>query len=174
MSQQSYNSDSNLPINAGCGCLVILIVLLSTIGILILPELLTSNTKAKQTEAKQYIRAIDKAQQVQFAKKGSFSNSVEALNLGIKTETKNYKYSISTTKQATFSYGVSQESKLKSYIGAVFVLPAKKVDTKAAKDKITTASILCEADSPGTLKPAEPIYQSGKVACAKGTKDLKI
>ena len=40
---------------------------------------------------------------------------------------------------------------------------------KAAKEKITTTSILCEADFPGTIKPAEPTYEKGKIACGKGT-----
>jgi hypothetical protein len=28
---------------------------------------------------------------------------------------------------------------------------------------------LCQADDTGTIKPAEPTYQNGKIACGKGT-----
>ncbi len=51
----------------------------------------------------------------------------------------------------------------------MFVVPAKEVDANAAKDEITTSSILCEADDRGTIEPAEPIYQNGKLICGKGT-----
>ena len=55
------------------------------------------------------------------------------------------------------------------YVGGVFLVPVKKVESKAAKEEIPTTSILCEADSPGTIKPAEPTYENAKIACGKGT-----
>ncbi|MEG3900001.1 type IV pilin-like G/H family protein, partial [Microcoleus sp. SVA1_B6] len=69
------------------------------------------------------------------------------------------------------NYGVSKQE-LKSCIGGVFVVPGKEVDAKAAKNKMTTASILCQADSAGTSKPAEPTYENGKIACGKGTTEV--
>jgi len=170
MSQQNSKSGSNSPIATGCGCLVLWISLWSlTYYAFELPSFLNQANKAKQSEGKQYISSMNKAQQAYFAEKSSFSNSVEALGLGIKTETTNYKYSTRATKQAAFNYGVSKQPNLKSYIGGVFIVPDKEVDAKATKDNMTTASILCEADSPGTIKPAEPTYQNGKIACGKGT-----
>lgn len=135
-------------------------------------EFIRKSYSAKQAEGKQYVSSINKGQQAYFAEKGSFANSVEALGLGLKSETTNYKYSTSATKQAAFSYGVSKLPQLKNFIGGVFVVPAKQVDTKAAKDKMTTVSTLCKADSDVTTKPAEPTYQSGKIACVQGTTEV--
>ncbi|MCZ0903337.1 type IV pilin-like G/H family protein, partial [Microcoleus sp. HI-ES] len=92
-----------------------------------------------------------------------------ALGLGIKTETTHFKYSIRATKKAALNYGVAKEKELKSYVGGVFLVPAKNFEPNAVKEERTTTSILCEADFPGTIKPAEPTYENGKIACGQGT-----
>lgn len=155
----------------GCGCLL----LITGIGVMngiALPFYLNSTNRSKQSEAKQYVSSMNKAQQAYFAEKSVFPSSVKALGIGIKTETENYKYSLLTTKKATFNYGVSKQKDLKSFVGGVFVIPATKVDSNSSKNKLATTSILCQADSPGTIKPAEPTNQNGKIACATGTIEL--
>jgi type IV pilus assembly protein PilA len=91
------------------------------------------------------------------------------LGIGIKTETRNFNYSIRATKKAAFNYAVAKGKNLKSYVGGVFVVPAKNFEPNAAKEEITTTSILCVSDFPGSIKPAEPTYENGKSACGKGT-----
>ncbi|MEG4963174.1 MULTISPECIES: type IV pilin-like G/H family protein [unclassified Microcoleus] len=167
MSQQDYKSASI--VYNGCGCLVLLIFI-GMISAIFYSFVMDSRPhKARASEAKQYLNSMNRAQQAYFAEKNAFATSVEALGLGIKTVTPNFKYSVRATKKAAFHYGVSQEKDLKSYVGGVFVVPAKNFAPNAAQDEITTTSILCEADSPGTIKPAEPIYENGKIACGKGT-----
>ncbi|MEG3933631.1 type IV pilin-like G/H family protein [Microcoleus sp. T3_B1] len=130
---------------------------------------LSQRNKAKESEAKMYVGSMNRAQQALLIEKSAFATSVNALGLGIKTETTNYKYSVRATKQTAFNYGVSKQPQLKSYVGGVFLVPVKKVEPNAAKDGITTISIFCQADSPGTIKPAEPTYQNGESLCGKGT-----
>ena len=130
---------------------------------------LSQRNRAQESEAKMYVGFMNRAQQALFIEKNAFATSVNALGLGLKTETTNFKYSIRATKKAAFNYGVAKEKSLKSYIGGVFVVPAKNFDPNAAKEEITTTSLLCEADFPGTIKPAEPTYENGKIACGKGT-----
>ncbi|AFZ08264.1 hypothetical protein Osc7112_3927 [Oscillatoria nigro-viridis PCC 7112] len=156
----------------GCGCLL----LITGIGVLngiALPFYLNNTNRSQQSEAQQYVSSMNKAQQAYFAKKRLFSSSVNALELGIKTETTNYKYSVRATKQTAFNYGVSKQPQLKSSVGGVFLVPVKKIEPNAAKEGIiTTISIFCQADSPGTIKPAEPTYENGKIACGKGTRQV--
>ncbi|MEG4857898.1 type IV pilin-like G/H family protein [Microcoleus sp. K1-B6] len=166
MSQQDSKSASILP--NGCGCLLLLMGI-GVIGAIALPSYLNKVWNIKQSEAREYVSSINKSQQAYFAEKSIFSTSVKALGIGIKTETENYKYSLLTTKKATFNYGVSKQKDLKSFVGGVFAIPATKVDSKASKNEITTRYILCRADSPGTIKPAEPTYQNGGIVCGKGT-----
>ncbi|MEG4204683.1 type IV pilin-like G/H family protein [Microcoleus sp. Pol7_A1] len=127
----------------------------------------------KQLGAYESVSSINQCQQAYFAEKSLFRNSVKALGIGIKTETKTYQYSLLTTKTATFNYGVSKQKDLRSFVGGVFVIPATKVESNASKNKITTTSILCIANSAGTIKPPQPTNQNGKIACATGTIELK-
>ena len=168
MSQEDSQSNSTLP--RGCGCLLLLMCI-GFMGAIALPSVLSMASKAKQSEGKQYVSSLNKGQQAYYAEKNAFSTSMEALGLGLKTETTNYKYSLRVTKQAAFNYGVSKQKKAKSYVGGVLIVP---VDPNAPKNAMITSSIsiLCEADAPGTIKPAEPIYQNSEVICGKGTTDL--
>jgi len=124
-----------------------------------------SSSKAKQSESKQYVGSMNRAQQATYAEDGAFSNSINALNLGIKTQTTNYNYSTISTKNAAFSYGVARSNNLTSYIGAVFLVPV----SQAANKEKTTVSLLCAANSPGKTQPPDPILQNGNPVCAAGT-----
>jgi type IV pilus assembly protein PilA len=198
MSQES--SQSNSPLPKGCGCsLLVLVGLISAIVLLVQPLFLTfgikdkqvdiylpsflsifltNANKAMQSEAKQYVSSMNRAQQAYYAENSAFSSYIPAW-LGIKTETNNYKYSTRATQTAAFNYGVAKKPELKSYVGAVFLVPAYP---NAAKNEMMTTSILCEttekrplfrvkkADEPD--EPAEPIYQNGEVICGKGTTEV--
>ncbi|MEG4810834.1 type IV pilin-like G/H family protein [Microcoleus sp. F8-D3] len=154
----------------GCGCLLLLMGI-GVMGAIALPSFLGASNRGKDktVEAKQYVGSMNRAQQAYFAEKNAFGTSVDALGLGIKTETTNYKYSLRATKKAAFNYGVSKKKNLKSYVGGVFLVPAKNFEPNAAQEEKTTTSILCGADWPGTIKPAEPTYKNGKIACGTGT-----
>jgi type IV pilus assembly protein PilA len=162
------------------GCLS----LVSLIGSNILVEILWSPTSwlvnVKQAEGKQYVGSMNKGQQAYFAENNAFATSIDALGLGIKTETNNYKYSIRVTKIAAFSYAVAKNQRLKSYFSGVFIVPAQELDRKADqyRDEVRTVSILCEPEKrpffrfKPTDEPGEPIYQNGKVICGKGTTEV--
>jgi type IV pilus assembly protein PilA len=206
MRQQKYKSDSIL-VN-GCeslllmfsGCLfLILIGIIGTIALLSIPPLffsfvikdkqveifvpsfLTSASKAKQSDAKQYVGSMNRAQQAKFAENDAWATSVDALGLGIKTETNNYKYSLRVTQTASFNYVVAKNKTLKDYVGGVFLVPAKKLDSNARRDEMMTVTILCETEKRPFFRvkltdksdePAEPIYQNGEVICGKGTTEV--
>ena len=171
MTKYQESSISNSADN-GCGCLLLLMGIV-VIGAIALPSFLVSRgggcIPPKTGEARQYVSLVNRAQEALFIEKSAFATSVDALGLGLKTETTNFKYSIRATKKAAFNYAVAKEKSLQSYVGGVFLVPAKNFESKAAKEKITTTSILCEADFPGTIKPGEPTYENGKIACGKGT-----
>jgi type II secretory pathway pseudopilin PulG len=152
----------------GCGCLLLLMVI-GVIGAIALPSFLNTTNTPMISEAKSYVGSMNKAQQAHFAEKNAFATSVNALGIGINTETTSYKYSVRATKKAAFNYALGKENPLKSYVAGVFLVPAKNFEPNAAKEEITTTSILCKADFPGTIKPAEPTYEKGKIACGKGT-----
>ena len=153
------------------GCLAILMVMGVFFSVAV-PSFLAKVRNRKQAEAREYVSSINKGQQAYLAEKNVFSTSVKALGIGIKTETENYKYSLTIKKKATLNYGISTQKDIKSFVGGVFIIPATKIESNASKNKTTTTSLLCKADSAGTIKPPEPTNQNGKIACATGTIEL--
>jgi hypothetical protein len=117
----------------------------------------SQTTKAKESEGKQYVISMNKAQQAYYSENTGFTSSVANLALGIKSENPNYKYSISTGDKAVFNYGVSQQSNLKSFVGGVFLVGNK------------TQTILCQTKAASKTKPANPTNQNGTLACGANT-----
>ncbi|WP_341737310.1 type IV pilin-like G/H family protein [Microcoleus sp. CAWBG640] len=145
---------------------IILSVIVAAIAI---PDVAScGGNKAKHSEAKQYVASINKGQQFYYAENNTFSNSISPLGLGLKNQTTYYNYSAIATKNAAFSYGVARSDNLLSYVGAVFLVPV----SQAAKNKMTTVSIICAVNSPGNTKPANPILLKAVPVCASGTELL--
>jgi hypothetical protein len=113
--------------------------------------------KPQESAAKQYVAAMNKAQQSYYANNTGFTSSVSNLGLGIKPDTANYKYSISTDNKVVFNYAVSNKANLKSFVGGVFLV-ANKPQT-----------ILCLNAAPGKIKPPNPTNTKGVLKCAAGT-----
>lgn len=67
--------------------------------------------KVRQSEAKQSIGAINRGQQAYFFEKKTFANSIDNLELGIKTETENYSYSIKVNENNSINYAIAKHSK---------------------------------------------------------------
>jgi type IV pilus assembly protein PilA len=169
MTKSSESSISNSTYK-NCGCLLFL-RLFGVIGARTLPSFLNASNKpmisgAKHSEAKQYVGSMNRAQQALFIEKSAFATSVDALGIGIKTETTNYKYSVRATKQTAFNYGLPKKPDLKSYVGGAFVI---RVKSNKGEDEMRTQSILCSADTPGTIPPLPPRLQNSKLVCATGT-----
>lgn len=126
-------------------------------------------TQAKQSEAKQYVGSMNRAQQAYQLEFNKFARSIPDLQLGIKTQTKNYTYSLQAiSKTAVVHYGLSKSSNLKSYVGGVFLISASQ------PKEMSTHAILCETLQPTTQRPAVPIVKQGTPTCGPGTKPLSL
>ena len=119
-------------------------------------------SEAEEREGRVYVSSMNRAQQAYYAEKGDFTNSVPNLGLGIRSETANYKYSISRENKAVFHYGVSKQGKLKSFVGGVFLIGD-------ATTEITTVRILCQTTAASTAKPANPTNKNGTLSCGANT-----
>jgi type II secretory pathway pseudopilin PulG len=149
---------------------VVSIIIITILSAIVLPDMARCKPyKAMQSEAKQYVSSINKGQQAKYAENGAFSNSITALALGIKTQTPNYNYSAIATKDTAFSYGVGRSNNLRSYVGAVFLVPV----SPAAKNVKTTTAILCETNTFNrNIQPPNPILENDVPVCAAGTSEV--
>ncbi|HLO47250.1 MAG TPA: type IV pilin-like G/H family protein [Kamptonema sp.] len=123
--------------------------------------------QGRESEGRQYINAMNRAQQAFYAENEKFTTVIDELGLGIKTETENYSYQIVPQSGSILSVMMTAKAKspeLKSYTGAVFVI---KVD-----DEVTTVSIICGTDKPSTTPPAMPIAPQNaedEIKCPAGS-----
>ncbi|MEQ9360039.1 MAG: type IV pilin-like G/H family protein [Coleofasciculus chthonoplastes F2-STO-03] len=166
--RQSINRSSDTKSGYGCGCLAWLGLI--AIGLIFLmPGLFWAfggSSKAKQSEARQYISSMNRAQQAYFLEESNFTNNIGELGLGISTETTNYTYSSYATLLSSINYSVSRQSDLNSYVGGVFL------GSVEATGELTTLAILCETKDKGTNRPPAPIVEEGRLQCAPGTESV--
>jgi serine/threonine protein kinase len=151
------------------------VVLFCAIAIAIAGDFLSGMVRnGKQAEGRQNVGAMNRAQEAYFLDNNEFSASIQELDIGMKTQTQNYQYSIRATPLAVFNYATPREKHIKGHVGAVFLTSADK-----SKGEIVTVQLMCETNSPSWLqnwfniqRPAEPIVRGNVVECPPNTKSL--
>jgi len=152
-----------------------------------------------ELEAKTYLRAMNRAQTFYYMKYKKFSNSLEKLELGIKTETDNYTYYTypytvnnlppeTLTEKQIFDWmlkdEINQDSISSSSNQIVVNYAISRQENLRSyvgfvsngihreRTRVELSAILCQANNPGTIYPSIPTYQTGHLACATGTSSV--
>jgi type IV pilus assembly protein PilA len=167
--------------------LLVVIIIIGILAAIALPSLLSQVNKGKQAEAKQNVGSMNRSQQAYFLENDQFATSVSGIGIGIKTQTVNYYYTV-TTKGATdakqpeaannvgaanqTNVGVAKKSiTLKSYIGQNFTTIGDKTTSE-----VLTLGFLCETLDVGpgasTKSLNENVAKSDSTGCGAGYKDL--
>lgn len=137
--------------------------------------------RARQSEAKQYIGAINRSEQAFFLENDRFTNNLNELGVGIKPETDNYRYQVFLLRglpvsrpefaTAVWSIATPKKPNLKSYSGVVWAGNASN------GSDVLTSTILCESEQPTANMPARPTFRLGQDqlqgSCPKGFSPLK-
>ena len=121
--------------------LLVVIIIIGILSAIALPSFLNQANKAKQSEAKTYIGSINKGQQAYYTENTEFSSTIDALGVGIQTQTANYTYEVTAGSDALAEGDAIASGVLNSYDGVVYL-----VQTGGAS---TSRTILCETNSPG-------------------------
>jgi type IV pilus assembly protein PilA len=128
--------------------LLVVIIIIGILSAIALPSFLNQATKARQSEAKNYVGSMNRAQQAYYLENNnSFTTSVVTLALGIKTQTDNFLYEIgsaSTTGSIVTNKGQAVKKALKSYAGITYTTTQT---VNGVSDAITLA-VLCESTLP--------------------------
>ena len=124
-----------------------ILLILSAIA---LPSFFNQANKAKQSEAKQYVGSMNRAQQAFFTEKTSFASKIDDLGIGIKSETENYQYNISKLLNNSVVVAVAQpkQSGIKGYVGIVFAS-----NTNMKLPEVTTTTLFCEQSQASNSLP---------------------
>jgi len=130
---------------------------------------------ARNSEGKTYVGTMNRAQQAFWIEKSAFAKSIPALDMGIKEETINFKYEIQSLPLVSYQYAIPKNDKVKSFVGAVFVVvPENSPKANPETKEITTVRILCESQGTGLQeKLSKPSFQNGEPTCPEGTLLIK-
>jgi type IV pilus assembly protein PilA len=149
--------------------LLVVVIIIGILAAIALPSLLSQTNKAKQAEARQNIGAVNRAQQAFFLEANGFTSDIQALGVGIKTQTTNFTYSITdSNKDLAQGKATGTTSALKSYVGAVGTLTS---GTTGSTESLTQA-ILCESNNPGAAPVNISKAEIDTNSCPTGWKNL--
>nr|WP_256387437.1 type IV pilin-like G/H family protein [Chroococcidiopsis sp. TS-821] len=131
-----------------------------------MPSFLSQGTKARQSEAKTNVGAMNRAQQTYYFENQTFvedtggTNAIEKLGIGIENSA-NYLYSataITNIQRGVANKAQANNAELKGYAGGVFTASE------------LTQAILCEADNKGVGIVASPTDANN---CGSGSSKIR-
>ncbi|PLZ87019.1 type IV pilin-like G/H family protein [Fischerella thermalis] len=137
--------------------LLVVVIIIGVLAAIALPSLLGQVNKAKQSEARNYVGTVNRSQQAYFLEYQKFATNLSELQVGIKTQSENYKYEIAGggTSDAQFK-GIAIKNALKSYYGLV----GTTVGDSATSEALTLA-IACESPGPTTTVQTHTTFSTG-------------
>lgn len=137
--------------------LLVVIIIIGILSAIALPSFLNQTAKARQSEARTNVGAMNRAQQAYYLETQGFATDANqvptALGIGVQNSN-NYSYSASSLTDAVANKAKAGNADLKGYAGGVF------------KTGGNTLAIMCEANSGGVALPADP---SNASTCGSST-----
>ncbi|PSB56954.1 type IV pilin-like G/H family protein [Chamaesiphon polymorphus] len=137
--------------------LLVVIIIIGILAAVALPNFLNQNAKAKQSEAKQNVSAINRVQTSLRTEKTAFTSTFDVLAIGAlagnsdTASTVNYTYTLTGTIDTATVIAQSKDTSLKSYTGGNFRY------TNTASQS-TVVSAVCETLQPGTDTAVVPTF----------------
>jgi type IV pilus assembly protein PilA len=147
--------------------LLVVIIIIGILATISLPNFMNQTAKAKQSEARQNVSLINKAQNVYRTEKSKFANKFDDLAIAVlkgntNDSTINYDYSLATnSNDSTTITAQSKDSALKSYAGG-------NVRFVNASSESVLASVICQKETPGLDLVTAPDIIGSTATCADG------
>ncbi|MES1021784.1 type IV pilin-like G/H family protein [Gloeocapsa sp. BRSZ] len=118
--------------------LLVVIIIIGILSAIALPSFLNQSAKARASEARTNVGAMNRAQQTYYLENQKFASgdaAITNLGIGIKEQTDNYDYTAESTAEdeEVINRAGSRNKDLRSHIGGVFSVDGQ------------TPSILCQA-----------------------------
>lgn len=122
--------------------------------------------RADESEAMTYMGTINRGQQAFRLDNDTFAESIDQLDLGLRSQTEDYKYEITISDDdMTAVTAVPRKGSRSSFIGAVLVVGD-------GNEIGTTRSIACKSDQPSQSAPSLPsMTEDGQLQCASGSSE---
>ena len=106
--------------------LLVVIIIIGILSAIALPSFLSQASKAKQTEAKTFVGAVNRAQQAFRMENQQFTGAIADLQLGVPAQSEYYGYTLSAAAASSTTVSAApitnESSTLRAYAGGVVVL----------------------------------------------------
>jgi type IV pilus assembly protein PilA len=151
--------------------LLVVIIIIGILAAIALPNFLSQGAKAKQTDAKQNVGLVNRAQAAYRVEQDTFATTFDILATGVlsgntNATTNSYTYNLVGTQESTTITATStSDTALKSYSGGTFRF------TNTQNQSIFS-SIICEAINPGISNALVPKLVGTTISCDVGYKSL--
>ena len=154
--------------------LLVVIIIIGILSAIALPSFLNQAAKAKQSEAKTTISAVNAAQaERRGGVEGAYADNMSSLSLGLATQSGSYGFSVNGGVDTAQILSFNSDTALKTYTGA-------NVTFKDNASASVTATIVCEALAasgnvaglaPGALAPGARTVETA-ATCNAAQKNL--
>jgi len=125
-------------------------------------SIITMGQRAKESEAKNYVGAVQRAQQSFRIERDSFAKSVEELEIGIPLETENFSYQFhNPSDQLTYFTAQAKTTTLRNFLSGVAVKPNGQ-----------TYGSSCQSLQPSSTPPPAPIFDGETLQCPEGYEEM--
>lgn len=152
--------------------LLVVIIIIGILSAIALPAFLNQAAKAKQSEAKQTLGALNRGQQAYRLENPAFATNIDQLALGVEDSTSNFSYGMGATNPLSAgngglaSFSTANTTNVTSTLAnrEVAAIRALAADSQSVRsyaaaaatstddqNNSITITILCEGANPGTL-----------------------
>ncbi len=148
--------------------LLVVVIIIGVLAAIALPSLLGQVNKAKQSEAKQYVGTLNRAQQAFYLEYQNFATSVIGLQVGIKQSTSNYTYLVNAPSPGAWAQQVGQPQATAKSLKGYFGLVGTAVGDTATSEALTLG-IACESLAPTTTVATATSWSTDCTTTGAGT-----
>jgi len=145
--------------------LLVVIIIIGILSAIALPSFLNQASKAKQSEAKNYVGAVQRAQQSYRIENKAFATDTVTLEIGIPTLTENYTYEITPggNDVTRFTGVTSDPTALKSFGSGVVVVATGQTSAISCQTQKTEAETAMDAANDIVLSTADGASCTGEL-----------
>ena len=143
--------------------LLVVIIIIGILSAIALPSFLNQAAKARASEARTNIGALNRSQQAFYLENQGFATNIGTMGVGIK-DSSNYEYGVAASDPTNGASNTAKSLKpdLKAYVGGVF-----------RADATNTVSVLCEANAAAATTPGNASYANNAASCPNGFSAMK-
>lgn len=144
--------------------LLVVIIIIGILSAIALPTFLNQATRARESEGKQYVGTVTRAQEAYRVSYNAYTEDITNLEVGIETSTENYDYTLNAGTQTASIIAEPVDTALKGFSGGN--LMANNGEFR---------SLTCQSESPGSAAPPDlsDLSDANSISCDSPMERMK-